>query len=98
LFDEQTESIFDSIDLLAERVRRIGGATLRNVSHVAELQTIADDNRPFVPPDEMIAALIADNLHIAKQQRAAVEICERLRDTPTSSFLQDILDKTERRI
>lgn len=98
LFDEQADSIFDSIDLLAERVRRIGGTTLRSVSHVAELQTIADDNRDFVPPDEMIALLIADNLQIAGQQRAAIEVCEKLRDTPTSNFLQDILNQTERRI
>lgn len=98
LFDEQADSIFDSIDLLAERVRRIGGTTIRSISHVTELQTIEDDNRDFVPPDEMIAALIADNLQLAKQQRAAVDICEKRRDMPTSNFLQDILDQTERRI
>ncbi|HEX9443566.1 MAG TPA: DNA starvation/stationary phase protection protein, partial [Candidatus Binatia bacterium] len=54
LLDEQAETIFASIDPLAERVRRIGGTTLRSVSHIAELQTIADDNNDFVPPDRMI--------------------------------------------
>ncbi|MBS1796975.1 MAG: DNA starvation/stationary phase protection protein [Acidobacteria bacterium] len=98
LFDEHADSIFASIDPLAERVRRIGGTTLRSVSHVGELQTIGDDNRDYVAPDEMIAELIEDNLQIAERQRAAVEICESMRDTPTSNVLQDVLDQTERRI
>jgi starvation-inducible DNA-binding protein len=98
LFDEQADSIFDSIDPLAERVRRIGGTTVRSISHVGELQTIKDDNRDFVAPDEMIAELIKDNLQIASRQRAAIETCEQRRDTPTSNILQDILDKTERRV
>ncbi len=98
LFDEQADSIFASVDPLAERLRRIGGTTLKSVSHVAELQTINDDNREFVAPDEMIAELIKDNLQIAYRQRAAIEICEDRRDTPTSNVLQEVLDKTERRV
>ncbi|HEX8289096.1 MAG TPA: DNA starvation/stationary phase protection protein [Pyrinomonadaceae bacterium] len=98
LFDEHADSIFDSIDPLAERVRRIGGTTIRSISHVSQLQTIEDDNRDLVLPDEMVAELIADNLKLARQQRDAIEICERRRDTPTSNVLQDVLDQTERRI
>jgi starvation-inducible DNA-binding protein len=98
LFDEHADSIFESVDPLAERVRRIGGTTLRSVSHVSELQTIKDDNRDFVPADEMIAELINDNVQIAKKQRVAIEISETRRDTPTSNLLQEILDQTERRI
>jgi starvation-inducible DNA-binding protein len=98
LLDEQAESIFESIDPLAERVRRIGGTTIRSIAHIAQLQTIADDNNDFVPPDQMITELIKDNLQIAESQRAAIEICEENRDTPTANVLQDILDKTEKRI
>jgi starvation-inducible DNA-binding protein len=98
LFDEQADSIFASVDPLAERVRKIGGTTIKSISHVAELQTIGDDNRDFVAPQEMIAELIKDNLQIAARQRAAIEICEQRRDTPTSNVLQDVLDKTERRV
>ncbi len=98
LFDEQADSIFESVDPLAERVRRIGGTTLKSVAHVAELQAIRDDNRDFVAPDEMIAELIKDNLQIADRQRAAIGVCEQRRDTPTSNVLQDVLDKTERRV
>ena len=98
LLDEQAQSIFESIDPLAERVRRIGGTTIRSIAHIGQLQTIADDNNEFVPPDKMIQELLKDNRHLAVRQRAAIEICEQNRDTPTANLLQDVLDQTEKRI
>jgi starvation-inducible DNA-binding protein len=98
LFDEQADSIMDSIDPLAERVRRIGGTTIRSVAHIHQLQSIADDNHDYVPPDKMIQELIKDNRHLAERQRAAIEICEENRDSATSNALQEILNHTEKRI
>jgi starvation-inducible DNA-binding protein len=98
LFDEQADAIFGSIDPLAERMRRIGATTIRSISHIGELQTIEDDNDDFVPPENMIQNLIADNRHIAEAQRAAIEICDKNRDTVTGNLLQEILDETEKRI
>jgi starvation-inducible DNA-binding protein len=97
LLDEQADAIFESIDILAERVRRVGGTTIRSISHIGQVQTIEDDNRIEVPPGEMIRILMEDNGHIAKMIRNAITVCEDNRDTPTSNLLQDILDKTERR-
>src|SRR5260370_934771 len=54
LFDEQADAIFESIDTMAERVRRVGGATIRSISHIGQLQTIDDDNDDFVPAGPMI--------------------------------------------
>ena len=98
LFDEHAEVLIESVDILAERLRKIGGTTLRSISHVSELQTISDDNDDFVPPSEMIRRLLADNQQMAKAQRAAIDICDENRDTPTGNLLQEILDQTERRI
>ncbi len=98
MFDEQAEMLVESLDVLAERVRRIGGTTIRSVGHVSRLQSIADDNDEFVPPAEMLDRLLADNRHIAHKQREGIEVCERNQDTPTSNILQDLLDKTEKRI
>jgi starvation-inducible DNA-binding protein len=97
LLDEQADSIFESIDIMAERVRKVGGTTIRSISHIGQLQTIEDDNRAEVPPGEMLRILMEDNGHIAKMLRNAITVCEDNRDTPTSNLLQDILDKTERR-
>jgi starvation-inducible DNA-binding protein len=98
LFDEQADAIFESIDILAERVRRIGGTTIRSITHISELQTISDNNNDFVSPDAMILELLKDNQQIAHNQRQAIKITEDNRDTPTSNLLQDQLDATERRI
>jgi starvation-inducible DNA-binding protein len=98
LLDEQADSIMDSIDPLAERVRRIGGMTIRSIGHISQLQSIADDNHDFVPPDKMIQELIKDNRQLAERQRAAIEICEDNRDTATGNTLQEILNETEKRI
>lgn len=97
LFDEHAEQIFAAIDTLAERVRRVGGATIRSISHISQLQTIQDDNDEFVPAGEMVRRLMEDNAHLAQVQRAAHEVCEKNRDVATASELEVILDETERR-
>jgi starvation-inducible DNA-binding protein len=97
LFEEQAQSIYESIDLLAERVRRIGGTTIRGIAHISQLQTIADDNEDFVLPEKMMERLIADNRHIAKSQRAALQLCSSYEDGGTSSLLETLLDETEKR-
>jgi starvation-inducible DNA-binding protein len=98
LFDEQAESIFEGIDPLAERVRKIGGTTIRSISHIASLQTIDDDNEVEVPAAEMLSRLLEDNRRMAEAQRAAINTCENHNDSVTSNLLQEILDMTERRI
>jgi len=97
LFDEQAEAIFESIDIMAERVRRVGGTTIRSISHIGQLQTIDDDNDDFVPAGQMIKRLMDDNAHIAQMIRAAIEVCDKQRDSASSNALQEILDETERR-
>ncbi|MBF6593467.1 MAG: DNA starvation/stationary phase protection protein [Thermaceae bacterium] len=97
LFDEQADQILDSVDVLAERVRRLGGTTLRSISHVSQLQTLEDDNDELVEPLEMVRRLMEDNRQMAQAQRAAHQVCDENRDVATASELEVILDQTERR-
>lgn len=97
LFDEQAEAMFEAIDTMAERIRRIGGTTIRSIGHISQLQTIEDDNDDFVPSGEMVKRLMEDNGHMAKAIRDAIEVCDKNRDSATSNSLQEILDQTERR-
>ncbi len=97
LFDEHADQIFVSIDILAERVRRVGGTTIRSIGQIGKLQTIQDDDEAFVPAGEMLHRLMEDNAHLAKQQRAAHEVCEKYGDVATASALETIIDETERR-
>jgi starvation-inducible DNA-binding protein len=98
LFDEHADQLLAAIDPLAERVRRIGGTTIRSISHISNTQTIDDDNSDFVSPEQMVQRLIDDNRHIAEAMRAAMELCDEKRDHPTSNLLQELLDETEKRI
>lgn len=98
LLDEQADAIFESIDVLAERVRKIGETTLRSIGHIGRLQMIPDDDEEYVPASEMIRRLLADNQRMAERQRAAIAVCDTHGDTPTGNLLQEILDHTERRI
>ncbi len=97
LFDKHADQIFAAIDQLAERVRKVGGTTIRSVSHVSQLQTISDDNDEFVAPRDMVRRLMEDNMHMTHSQRVAHEICERSRDVATTSILEVLIDEAERR-
>jgi len=99
LFDDLATSVFNSIDTLAERVRRIGGTTIRSVSQISNLQAIRDDNRDsYISPAEMIKTLVDDNYGVLQHQRQAYETCEANKDFPTANILEELMDETERRI
>jgi starvation-inducible DNA-binding protein len=97
LFDEHADAILESVDVMAERVRRVGGTTIRSIGHIGQLQTIDDDNEDIVPAGEMVRRLMEDNAHMARMLRTAIAVCDANRDSATSNNLQEILDATERR-
>src|SRR6201991_4149172 len=86
MLDEQSDAIFATTDQLAERVRKLGGLTLRSIGHVSKLQTIKDNNEDYVPPREMLRELMEDNKHITASMRKAHEVCDEYNDTATASL------------
>ncbi|MFN3730313.1 MAG: Dps family protein [Fimbriimonadaceae bacterium] len=98
MFDEQADQVFDMIDALAERARKVGGTTIRSVSHIASLQRIKDDNDAFVDPQEMLKRLAADNLEYARNLEEAHRVCGDAGDAATTSILENYIDETERRV
>jgi starvation-inducible DNA-binding protein len=97
LLDEQAEQIFATTDELAERVRKIGGTTLRSIGQIAKLQSIADNDEAFVPPLEMLRELMNDNKAVAKAMREAHEIADEHKDAATAGLLETFIDATEKR-
>jgi starvation-inducible DNA-binding protein len=97
LLDEQSDQIFATTDQLAERVRKIGGATLKSIGQVAKLQTIKDNDEDYVPPREMLRELMQDNKHMAAAMRKAHEVCDDADDVASASLLENFIDETERR-
>jgi len=97
LLDEHADQIFAMTDVLAERVRKLGAPTLRSIGHVARLQRVADDDREFVDPLDMLTELVNDEKAFASRQRAAHEVCDRHGDVASASLLENFIDETERR-
>jgi starvation-inducible DNA-binding protein len=97
LLDEQSEQIFATTDDLAERVRKIGGTTLRSIGQISKLQTIKDNDESFVPAHEMLRELMNDNKHIAAAMRECHELADKHDDAATAGLLETFIDGTERR-
>jgi starvation-inducible DNA-binding protein len=97
MLDEQADQIFAAIDPLAERVRKIGGTTLRSIGHIAKLASLKDSNTERVPPLDMIKDLLSDNKAVAKAMREAHSLCDDNEDAATASLLEIYIDETERR-
>ncbi|GAB3539825.1 Dps family protein [Spirosoma fluminis] len=97
LLDEQAAQIFATIDPLAERVRKIGGTTIRSVAHVAQLQRVKDNDEDFVEPKDMLLDLVNENKRMAKNMRDAHQIADDAQDVATASLLENFIDETEQR-
>jgi len=97
LLDEQADAIFAGIDDIAERVRKIGGTTLRSVGHLARLTGVKDNDEAYVPPREMLRELMADNKAFTVALRKAHEVADKYGDCATTSILENFIDATERR-
>ncbi|MBR0714428.1 Dps family protein [Bradyrhizobium liaoningense] len=97
MLDEQSDAIFATTDQLAERVRKLGGATLKSIGQVGKLQTIQDNNEDYVPPREMLRELMEDNKQMAAAMRKAHKLCDEHDDTGTAALLEVFIDETERR-
>jgi starvation-inducible DNA-binding protein len=97
LLDEQSDQIFAMTDPMAERVRKIGGPTLRSIGQIARLQRILDNDADYVEPQDMLAELRDDNKLLAKSMREAHGLCDEHGDVATASLLEVWIDETERR-
>ncbi|HEX8533506.1 MAG TPA: DNA starvation/stationary phase protection protein [Allosphingosinicella sp.] len=97
LLDEQAAQIFEMTDVVAERVRKIGSATLRSIGEVHRLQRIADNDSPHVPPTAMLAELLEDNRALLGDLRETHALCARDGDVATQSLLEVFIDEGERR-
>jgi starvation-inducible DNA-binding protein len=97
LLDEQADQIFAIGDDIAERVRKVGGVTLKSIGQVSKLQRVRDDDRNSVPAKEMLGTLLADNQAFAENLREAHEITSAAHDYATTSLIENWIDEAERR-
>src|SRR2546426_6466492 len=97
LLDEHADQLFAMTDPIAERVRKLGGLTLRSIGQIARTQRVLDNDAEYVEPLDMIAELADDNKTLAARLREAHNVCDEHRDVATASLIEVWIDETERR-
>ena len=97
LLDEGADQLFAMTDPIAERVRKIGGLTLRSTGQIARTQRVLDNDAEYVEPLDMLAELAEDNRTLAARLREAHNVCDEHRDVATASLIEVWIDETERR-
>jgi starvation-inducible DNA-binding protein len=98
LLDEQADQIFAMTDVVAERVRKVGGLTIHSIGEIARLQRIMDNDAEFVTALDMLAELRDDNKTLLGALRSTHDICEEHGDVATTSLIEVWIDETERRL
>src|ERR1700693_230749 len=97
LLDEQADQLYAMSDPIAERIRKVGGKTLRSIGHIARLQRIKDNDADYVDPLDMLAELREDNQSLAGRLREVHDVVDEVRDMATASLIENWIDETERR-
>ena len=98
LLDEHADQIYATTDPVAERVRKLGGQTLRSIGQISRLQRVADNDADYVTPSDMLAELREDNQQLASRMRQAHVVCEEHNDVATASLIEVWIDEAERRV
>ena len=97
LLDDHADQIFAMTDDIAERVRKLGGTTIRSIGHIARLQRIPDNDADFVTPADMLSELHEDEKALVLSMRAVHVLCDDAGDVATASLLENWIDQTQRR-
>jgi starvation-inducible DNA-binding protein len=95
--DDHAEQLYGMTDEIAERVRKVGGTTLRSIGHIARLQRILDNDADYVTPKDMLSELHEDEKAIVLSMRAVHTLCDDAGDVATASLLENWIDQSQRR-
>jgi starvation-inducible DNA-binding protein len=98
LLDEQADQLFATTDPIAERVRKIGGPTLRSIGQISRLQRVRDNDADYVTPGDMLAELREDNQALVTRMRETHAVCDEHGDVATASLIEVWIDEAERRV
>jgi starvation-inducible DNA-binding protein len=97
LLDDQASQLFATTDVIAERVRKLGGKTLRSIGHIARLQRVLDNDSDYVAPSQMLAELREDAVQLAGRLREAQGLCDEHGDVASASLIETWIDEAEGR-
>jgi starvation-inducible DNA-binding protein len=97
LLDEHSDQLYAMTDPIAERIRKLGGLTIKSIGQISRIQRVLDNDADYVDPADMVAELAEDNQTLAARLREAHNVCDEHRDVATASLIEVWIDETERR-
>src|SRR5256885_1940261 len=92
LLDEQADQIYAITDPVAERVRKLGGTTLRSIGQIGRSQRVLDNDAEYVTPLDMLAELREDDMRLAAHMRETHVVCDEHGDVATASLREVLAD------
>ena len=97
LLDEHASQLFGITDEIAERVRKIGGSTLRSIGHIARLQTVQDNDAEGVDAQSMLCELLEDEKALVRSMILVHDTAAKVNDVATASLLENWIDQSQNR-
>src|SRR3984957_2277659 len=88
LLDEHGDQLFAMTDPIAERVRKIGGTTIRSIGHIGRTQRVLDNDAEYVEPEDMLAELCEDNRTFTTRLLEAHNVFEEHNDVATTRLIE----------
>ena len=97
LLDDHADQLYEMTDDIAERVRKVGGTTIRSIGHIARLQRVADNDAEFVTPEDMLSELHEDEKAMTLRLKAVHALCDDAGEVATASLIENWIDQSQRR-
>jgi len=98
LFDTQAAELFALTDVIAERVRKNGAATLTSVSAIAGKTRIKPQDDAALSAEAMIAELRDDNAALIEALRETKAAAGAAGDNATDGAIDDWTDQAQQRV
>jgi starvation-inducible DNA-binding protein len=97
LLDEHAGQIVSMTDAIAERVRKLGGTTIRSIGHINRLKRLSDNDADYVTPEDMMSELLEDDRNLTLSLRSVHSLCDEAGDLATASLLENWIDESQHR-
>ncbi len=98
LFDTQALELQGQVDLIAERVRKLGAATLTSIGSISQHTQVKDQDSASLSAEEMLAELRDDNVALVARLKALRPLVDQAGDNATAGLLDGWTDMAEQRV
>ena len=96
LFQTQYTEIEETIDLVAERINKLGGKTIGTLKEFAKHTRLKESPDVYPSQKEMMQELLADHESVITELRKDIDVCaDKNKDAGTVDFLTGLMEQHE---